>query len=108
MVPYFLGIPLALLATGAFARFLSHGGVTYWLVSTALMSLAFLVHLTTPMVIVPAAALAYAAVVIRNRWTRLSEQARERATATARRPQATPAGHYPGDGSRRGVTPRYG
>jgi hypothetical protein len=91
MVPYFLAIPLALVATGAFARFLSHGGVTHWLVSTVLLSLAFLIHLTTPMVIVPAAALAYAAVVIRNHRTHLSEQARERSTATARRPQARPA-----------------
>ena len=61
MVPYFLGIPLALAATGAFARFLERGGAINWLLAALLLSFAFLVHLTTAMVTAPAAALAYIA-----------------------------------------------
>ena len=52
MVPYFLGIPLALAATGLFARFLEQGGAINWLLGRVLLSLAFLVHLTTAMVAV--------------------------------------------------------
>ncbi len=59
MLPYFLGIPLGLVATGVFARYLTHGGRVNWLMSATLMSLAVLVHLTTAMVIAPAALLAY-------------------------------------------------
>jgi len=67
MLPYFLSIPLGLVATGAFARFLTRGGTLNWLITAGLMSLAFLVHLTTAMVIVPAAVLSYLAVVVRGR-----------------------------------------
>ena len=35
MLPYFLAIPLGLVATGAFARFLARGGAINWLVTTA-------------------------------------------------------------------------
>ena len=70
MLPYFLGIPLALAATGAFARFLERGGAINWLAAAALMSMAFLVHLTTAMVTVPAAALAYFATIVRSRQAR--------------------------------------
>ncbi len=66
MLPYFLGIPLALVATGVFARFLERGGAITWLATAALMSLAFLVHLTTAMVIAPAAALAYIVTTVRS------------------------------------------
>ena len=59
--PISWAIPLALVATGAFARFLTRGGAINWLIAAALMSLAVLVHLTTAMVVVPAAALAYLA-----------------------------------------------
>jgi len=62
MLPYFLAIPLGLVATGAFARFLTRGGAINWLITAALMSLAFLVHLTVAMVVVPSALLAYVAV----------------------------------------------
>ena len=61
MLPYLLAIPLGLLATAVFARYLNQGGLTWWLVSAGLMSLCVLVHLTTAMVVVPAAALGYAA-----------------------------------------------
>ncbi len=54
MVPYFLGIPLALVATGAFGRFVASGGFVAWLAATGLASLALLVHLTTAMVVLPA------------------------------------------------------
>jgi hypothetical protein len=61
MLPYFLSIPLALVATGAFARYLTRGGAMNWLGATVLMSLAFLVHLTSAMIMVPAAAVGYIA-----------------------------------------------
>jgi hypothetical protein len=66
MLPYFLSIPLALVAAGAFARFLTRPGFFNWLFAAGLMSLAFLVHLTTAMILVPAAALAYAAIIVRG------------------------------------------
>jgi hypothetical protein len=59
MVPYFLGVPLALVAAGAFARFLEQGGLGWWVLSASLMSASVLVHLTTAMILLPAAALAY-------------------------------------------------
>ena len=59
MLPYFLAIPVGLAATGAFGRFLTGRGLINWLISASLMSLAFLIHFTTAMIIVPAAALAY-------------------------------------------------
>jgi hypothetical protein len=67
MLPYFLAIPLALVAAGAFARFLTRPATPGWLLATALMTLAFLVHLTTAMILVPAAALAYGTLVA-LRW----------------------------------------
>ena len=63
MLPYFLGIPIALVATGAFARYLERRTPGTWLLATGLMSLAVLVHLTTAMVVAPAALLAYVAAV---------------------------------------------
>ncbi len=59
MLPYFLGIPLGLVATGVFVRYLRRGGVFNAMMAAALMSLAVLVHLTTAMVVAPAALLAY-------------------------------------------------
>lgn len=59
MLPYLLAIPLGLAATGAFCRYLERGGRCWWLVSAALMVGAVLVHLTSSMVVAPAAALAY-------------------------------------------------
>jgi hypothetical protein len=64
MLPYLLAIPLALLATGVFAAFLSQGGKGRWLLAALLVSLAFLVHLTSAMIIAPAAALAYLAALL--------------------------------------------
>jgi hypothetical protein len=76
MLPYFLAIPLGLLATGEFARYLSRGGALNWLIATGLMSLAFLVHLTAAMVIIPAVAASYVAAAVR--WRRhVSGEARQ-------------------------------
>jgi len=82
MLPYFLSIPLVLVATGAFARFLTRGGAVNWLISAGLMSMAFLVHLTTAMVIVPAAALAYIAIVVRGRIRSTRETRQGRPSTT--------------------------
>jgi hypothetical protein len=59
MLPYFLAIPTALIATGSFVRFLVRGGIITWLISAVLLSLAFLCHLTSAMVVAPAALVAY-------------------------------------------------
>jgi len=59
MVPYFLAIPLSLVAAGAFGRFVEAGGLGRWLVASLLCSAAFLVHLTAGMIVAPAGALAY-------------------------------------------------
>jgi hypothetical protein len=61
MLPYLLAIPLGLLATGVFGTFLIQGGVLRWLMASALMSLAVLVHLTAATIVAPAASLAYLA-----------------------------------------------
>src|SRR5947208_1410948 len=67
MLPYLLAIPLALPATACIARFLEQGGRGWWLASAALTSLVVLVHLTSAMIVAPAAALAYATAVFAAR-----------------------------------------
>jgi len=64
MAPYFLAGPLALAALGAFAQYLAIGGTGRYLKAAFLLSAAFLTHLTTAMVITPAASLAYGAAAI--------------------------------------------
>jgi hypothetical protein len=66
MVPYFLAIPVAMAATAAFGRFLADRGALGWLMSASLMSAAFLIHFTTAMIVIPAAALAYLAETART------------------------------------------
>jgi hypothetical protein len=61
MLPYLLAIPMGLLATGLFGDYLIQGGIVRWVLATIMMSLAVMVHLTTAMVVAPAAALAYLA-----------------------------------------------
>ena len=78
MLPYFLAIPVGLAATGAFGRFLTARGPINWLLSASLMSLAFLIHFTTAMIIVPAAALAYIAAVSTRFATSSPRSHRER------------------------------
>ena len=75
MLPYLLAIPLGLLATGVFAGYLTSGGLVRWLACAGLMSLSVLVHFTAAMVVVPAAALAYAVASMTH------AQARDRAGA---------------------------
>ncbi len=60
MVPYFLGVPLGLFGLGAFVAYLEDGGVSRWLLAAFALAGAILVHLTTAMVVAPAALLAYA------------------------------------------------
>lgn len=60
MLPYLLAIPLGLVATGLFCRYLERGGWAWWLASTVAMSATVLVHLTGAMIVAPAALLAYA------------------------------------------------
>jgi hypothetical protein len=59
MVPYFLAVPVAIVGLGAFARFLERGGALNWWLATVIVSLSFLVHFTSLMVLAPGAALAY-------------------------------------------------
>ena len=59
MLPYFLAIPLGLLATAAFTRYCEWGGLGWWFVSTMLMVLAVLVHFTVVMIVAPAVGLVY-------------------------------------------------
>ena len=66
MLPYFLGIPVALVATASFSRFLERPGPISWAAAAILMSLAVLVHLTTAMVVAPAALIAYVAAIRRR------------------------------------------
>jgi hypothetical protein len=74
MLPYFVAVPLALVATGVFVRFLNHGGASRWLESSVFLSMAFLCHLTTAMLFVPASAAAYvAAIFVAARRDRSSE-----------------------------------
>ncbi len=61
MVPYLLAVPLSLVATGAFGRFLDVGGFGRWLAASLLSASAFLVHLTSAMIVGPAGAVAYLA-----------------------------------------------
>jgi hypothetical protein len=64
MLPYFVAIPVSLVATGAFARFLTHGGFARWLAAVIVSSAAFLCHLTAAMILAPAAVIAYASMWI--------------------------------------------
>jgi hypothetical protein len=89
MLPYFLGVPLGLVATGAFSRYLTGGGISRWLSATLLLSLAVLVHFTTAMVVAPAAAIAYAAAAIL--WSEPRQTADQPANGKAlRRPPPAP------------------
>ena len=60
MVPYFLMVPWALMATAAFCRYLDRGGLGWWMLSAFLMVGVVLIHLTGAMIAAPAAGYAYA------------------------------------------------
>ena len=67
MLTYALSIPLALLTTSAVARYIEGGGAANWLAAAACSCLVVLVHVTTAMLIVPAAGLAYAVALVSAR-----------------------------------------
>jgi hypothetical protein len=66
MLPYFVAIPFGLVALSVFCRYLERGGFGLWLASAIAMALAVLIHLTSALVLAPAAAAAYAAAL----WNR--------------------------------------
>ncbi|MBX6311420.1 MAG: hypothetical protein IRY99_00625 [Isosphaeraceae bacterium] len=67
MLPYLLAIPIALLAAAAVGCYLERGGLARWLGAALGASLAFLIHLTTPMVLAPSAGAAYVVAVAMGR-----------------------------------------
>ena len=72
MLPYFLAIPVAWRRPARLVASSMRRGAANWLISTVLMSLAFLIHLTTAMIVVPAAAAG-----VRRRAVRCVEPARD-------------------------------
>jgi hypothetical protein len=65
MVPYALGIPLGLVSIAAISGYVQEGGFSRWFLAAFFASLCVLVHFTTAMVVVPAAAAIYFLGVIR-------------------------------------------
>ena len=54
MSAYLLSIPLALTSTAAFVAFLRHGGLLRWISVAILGSVTLLVHVTVPLILIPA------------------------------------------------------
>ncbi len=69
MSAYLLAVPLSVAAVAAFSRYLAQGGTVRWLTAAVLISLALLVHVTTPMLLAPAGLAAYLGVVWEGRRT---------------------------------------
>jgi hypothetical protein len=67
MVAYFLAIPLGLLVTAVLTVFIERGGLWLWIASAFGSAVLVMVHLTSPMIVVPAAGLAYLAAVFGSR-----------------------------------------
>src|SRR5262249_42157664 len=59
MVPYFLAVPLGLVATGVFGRYCARGGGGLWTASAGLMAVGFLGPFTIALLVVPAALVGY-------------------------------------------------
>ena len=59
MVSFFLAIPLALVALATLVRYLEEGTLGAWCWAALACSVLFLVHVTSPLVVGPAALLAY-------------------------------------------------
>jgi hypothetical protein len=59
MLPYALSVPMGLVATGAFCGYLERGGILRWLATGSSMVLVVLIHLTSALIVAPAAALVY-------------------------------------------------
>ncbi len=70
MVGYLLSVPLGLLAIAAITSYLERGGIGRWLGAAAASSVVFLVHLTSAMIVGPAAVVAYGVAVLRSRRVR--------------------------------------
>jgi hypothetical protein len=67
MVSYLLSVPLGLITTALLVSYLEKGGFGRWLQVTCLASAVFLVHMTSPMLIAPAALLAYGVAIFQSR-----------------------------------------
>ncbi len=67
MVGYLLSVPLGLLTVAVVTAYLSRGGFGRWLVAASACAAVFLVHITSAMLVGPAAALAYGMAVVRSR-----------------------------------------
>jgi hypothetical protein len=61
MIAYFLVIPLALLVTAVLTVYIERGGWWWWVASAFGSAFLVMVHITSPMIVVPAAGLAYLA-----------------------------------------------
>ena len=59
MIPYYVGLPIGLLAAAVVAGYLERGGFGRWCLAGAACTLSVLVHLTTAMVVVPTCAIMY-------------------------------------------------
>jgi hypothetical protein len=97
MVPYFVAIPLSLAGLAAFARFLESGGALNWWTATVTISLAFLAHLTSLIVIAPGAMVCYAAasvspLSVRDQTITTGDGGRDRANGRRRR-RLSPLAH---------------
>ncbi|WP_435006804.1 hypothetical protein P12x_004280 [Tundrisphaera lichenicola] len=69
MMDYILSVPLGLLAVSGLTAYLERGGLFRWFVASMACSAVFLVHVTSPMLVGPAAILAYAVAVRQVRRT---------------------------------------
>jgi hypothetical protein len=67
MVAYWLAVPLAMLTTSAIANYLSRGGFNRWSAVLWLATLTWMVHITSPMLVAPAALAAYVAAIREGR-----------------------------------------
>lgn len=76
MIAYLLGIPLSLVAVVAVDRYVKFGGRARWIAAAALCSLIVLVHLTSVMIVLPAAAVAYLFGINHGRYKRALMPAR--------------------------------
>ncbi len=59
MLTYLLAVPVCLVATAAYSRYMARGGMGRWFGAILASFLAFLVHVTAPMIVVPGALLSF-------------------------------------------------
>lgn len=70
MLPYFVAVPLGLVASACALRWLERGGAGGWIASALALSLMALAHFTTLMVAGPALATAYIFAARKQGWSR--------------------------------------